>query len=59
MKKQDEYYRAIIESMDEYEAIDFVSARVKGAIEDTRRTRIKVERTLEEIGSRQVIHINN
>ena len=40
MTKQDEYYHAIIESMDEDEAIEFVSTRVKEAIEDTMRARI-------------------
>ena len=53
MTKPDEYYRTIIDSMDEEEAIEFVSARVKEAIEDTRRTRIKVERTLDEIDARR------
>ena len=49
MTKPNEYYRTIIESMDEDEAIEFVSARVKEAIENTRRTRMKVERTLDEL----------
>ena len=53
MAKPDEYYGTIIDSMDEEEAIEFVSARVKEAIEDTRRTRIKVERTLDEIDARR------
>ena len=48
MTKPDEQYRAILESMDEDEAIDYVCARVKEAIEDTRRTRIKVEKTLDK-----------
>ena len=45
----DYHYRVIIESMDEVEVIEFVSARTKEAIEDTRRTRIKVELALGEL----------
>ena len=44
-----DHYRGIIESMDEVEAIEFVSARTKEAIEDTRRTWIKVELALDEM----------
>ena len=47
IKTPDYHYHAIIESMDEVEVIEFVSARTKEAIEDTRRTRIKVELTLD------------
>jgi hypothetical protein len=47
MKKTD--YTAIIESTDENEAIDYVLARVKEAIEDTLRTRMRVDRALKEI----------
>jgi hypothetical protein len=50
MTRSDTYYRAIIESMNEEEAIDYVSALVKETIEDTRRTRMRVERALQRIG---------
>jgi len=50
MTRSDTYYRAIIKSMNEKEAIDYVSALVKETIEDTRRTRMKVERALHRIG---------
>lgn len=52
MKTPERHYRAILDSMTEDEALEFVSARVKEAIEDTRRTRIKVERTLEKLDRR-------
>jgi hypothetical protein len=51
MKKTD--YTAIIESMDEDEAIDYVLARIKETIEDTLRTRMRVDRALKEIDSGQ------
>ena len=47
MTKPDEHYRAILESMTDDEALDYVCAQVKEAIEDTRRTRLKVERALD------------
>jgi hypothetical protein len=50
MTRPDEYYRAIIESMNEEEAINSVSALVRETIEDTRRTRMRVERALQKIG---------
>jgi hypothetical protein len=50
MTRSDTYYREIIESMNEEEAIDYVSALVKETIEDTRLTRMRVERALQRIG---------
>lgn len=49
MNTPDDHYRAIIDSMDEDEAIEFVSAQIKEAIEDTRQTNLKVERALDEM----------
>lgn len=49
MMTTDKHYRAIIEAMDEDQAVSFVSARVKEVIEDTRRTRVKVELALDEL----------
>jgi hypothetical protein len=52
MKTPDEHYRAIIDSMTQDEALEFVSQRVKESIEDTRRTRMKVEASLTEMEER-------
>jgi hypothetical protein len=49
MTKPDEHYRAILESMTYDGALDYVCARVKEAIEDIRRTRVKVERALDRM----------
>jgi hypothetical protein len=49
MKTPEDHYRAIIDSMDEDEALEYVSGRVKEAIEDTRRINLKVERALDEM----------
>ena len=46
MKTPDDHYRAILDSMDEDGALIYVSARVKEAVEDTRRVNVKVEATL-------------
>jgi hypothetical protein len=50
MTKSDTYYRGIIESMNEEEAIEHVSALVKETIEETHRTRMRVERALQRVG---------
>jgi hypothetical protein len=52
MKTPDEHYRAKIDSMTQDEALEFVSQRVKESIEDTRRTRMKVEASLTEMEER-------
>ena len=46
MTKSDCYSRNIIKSMDEDQAREFVSARVKEVIDNTRKTRLKVEQTI-------------
>jgi hypothetical protein len=52
MTKPDEY-RAMLEFMTEDQAIDFVSGRVKEAIDDTRRTRSVAEATIAVIKVRR------
>jgi hypothetical protein len=48
------YYRTLLDSMNKEEATEFVLAAVKEAIEDTRRTRQRVEKTLELIAARHM-----
>lgn len=52
MTKPDEY-RAMLESIPEDQAIDFVSGQVKEANDDTRRTRLRAEATIAAIKVRR------
>ena len=55
MTRHDErYYRTLLDSMNKEEALEFVLLTVKEAIEDTRQTRQRADKTLELIAARHL-----
>jgi hypothetical protein len=53
--RNNQYYMDILKDMDEEQAVDFAIAKVREAIEDTRRTNERLEKALDLM---EAIHLS-